>query len=156
MIDIDNNLMWMSCSLGQNWNGKTCKGQPKRYNYEEAKIAASQTTYAGYSDWRLPTIQELNSLVYCSNGKYIQYAEDGYGSKKIEGSVFCKSSSHGAYQKPTISQLSFPNTPYLYYWSSSLLEYNHSYARGVYFYFGNDSSLNHLDKHYVRLVRSGQ
>jgi len=106
------NFMWKRCSEGQTWNGNTCTGTTDGYKWQAAQNYAKTVKYAGYSDWRVPSIKELNTLVYCSNGYQIQYKEDGYDSQK-------NCSSGGSYQKPTINQTVFPNTLTNYFWSSS-------------------------------------
>ena len=32
--DVKTNLTWMRCSVGQRWNGETCKGTPDKYKWE--------------------------------------------------------------------------------------------------------------------------
>jgi hypothetical protein len=52
----DSMLHWLRCPLGQSWNGKTCKGNPKKMNWESAKRACP----AGY---RLPSREELIDIL---------------------------------------------------------------------------------------------
>lgn len=54
-------LTWMSCTLGQKWDGNACVGDANTYNWAEAR--ALQHIFGGNNDWRLPTILELRSLV---------------------------------------------------------------------------------------------
>lgn len=65
------NLEWQRCSLGQTWNKGTqdCDGVAGRYN---TKIAFS---YNGLSSgrWRLPSMAELKSLIYCVEDKKISF-----------------------------------------------------------------------------------
>ncbi len=68
VIDRDNNVMWMRCSIGQMWSGNTCSGMATKLTKEEAQKVAQAQSYGGYSDWRLPAADELESLIHCSNG----------------------------------------------------------------------------------------
>ncbi len=149
-------LMWMRCSLGQNWNGSICEGEVAEYEWKQALNVASDFSYTGYSDWRVPTIKELNTLVYCSNGKTVQYKEDGYSSAKSEGGYGCESDSRGDSQRPTIRQSVFPNTPsnivFSWFWSSSTSAYYSDSAWLVGFGNGYDFKNNNYA---VRLVREG-
>lgn len=67
-IDNTTNLMWMRCSIGTIWNGNTCTfdGIYTFLTWSEALTYASSSTYGDYSDWRLPNIQELRSIVEVS------------------------------------------------------------------------------------------
>lgn len=60
-------LMWMRCSVGQTWTGTTCIGKPK--GFERSDAMNQKLDYAGFSDWRPPSVQELNSLVRCPAGR---------------------------------------------------------------------------------------
>jgi len=67
IVDTKTNLQWMQFALGQSWNGRINLSEAKRYNWQEALNAAdtlNQTGgFAGYQDWRVPTIDELKTLV---------------------------------------------------------------------------------------------
>ena len=147
-------LMWMRCSLGQIWTGSTCSGSAKKYKWNTAKNLS--TSFAGYDDWRTPSIAELNTLVYCSNGKQLKYKEQGYDTIKHEGSYTCKSNTRGGHQKPTINQTAFPNTPAAGFWSASAYAIDSSDAWPLYFGNGYDSYVNRNYSGRVRLVRSGE
>ena len=56
-------LQWKRCSEGQEWNGATCTGSAARHTWQQALQRADTATYAGKSDWRLPNIKELASIV---------------------------------------------------------------------------------------------
>lgn len=69
-------LQWMQCSLGQqNLNQYQCATQPQPVNGGVADAQKMVSEFnknggvAGKVDWRLPTPEELKSLVICSNGK---------------------------------------------------------------------------------------
>jgi Protein of unknown function (DUF1566) len=58
-------LMWLQCAEGQ--EGLQCAGQVLQYPWEMAMRIPTHLNlrggFAGYSDWRLPTLIELQSLV---------------------------------------------------------------------------------------------
>ena len=80
----------------------------------------------GATDWRLPTREELRSIVNYDR------------------------------TRPTIDTNYFPNTVSSSYWSSSPFATVSNVAWGVVFYYGFDSAGNKYYNGYVRLVRSGQ
>ena len=152
VTDPETGLQWMRCSLGQTWNGVNCAGEAQRYRWDEAIAAASELNqrggYAGNCDWRVPTIEELNTLVYCSSGD-----PGGFpfvGKRETSG---CK----GKYQQPTIDLEAFPNTEPSYFWSGSPGAGFSNYALVVHFSGGSANfSVNRSSSYRVRLVRSVQ
>jgi hypothetical protein len=59
-------LMWQQCKSGQTWTGALCDGSsvPEQWNQAVAYIEnLNNTSYLGYDDWRLPTRNELQSLL---------------------------------------------------------------------------------------------
>lgn len=69
ITDTKTNLIWMRCSLGQQWTGSTCAGVAMEMNWNDALKTAISFSYAGHSDWRVPTVDELDTLVQCSAGR---------------------------------------------------------------------------------------
>jgi hypothetical protein len=142
VTDVTTKLQWMRCAMGQTWTGAMCSGEPSKHNWEQAR--GLRNNFASHADWRLPTIDELKTLVYCSSGKPATWSKEGKGCD-------------GDYRRPTLVDEAFPNTPNSFFWSGSPLAYDSNDAWGV--YFGNGgangyylrSSLNS-----VRLVRGGQ
>lgn len=57
-------LMWMRCRAGTVWTGSGCGsvGNQNR-SWLGALQNAQNTTFAGYTDWRVPNLKELNSIV---------------------------------------------------------------------------------------------
>ena len=79
-------LEWMRCSssdrgysLGQNWTGTDCEGQPFEMNLIAAEESAEKLDFDNKRDWRLPTVYELSTLVYCSSGTRQRIATDDSG-----------------------------------------------------------------------------
>lgn len=91
ITDTANGLMWKQCSEGQ--AGSVCAGESVVHSWQQALTTASVSEFAGYGDWRLPNIKELNSLV-----------------------------ETGCYS-PAINSSTFPNTPSVAFWSSTSIDY---------------------------------
>lgn len=128
VTDQETGLMWKRCSEGQ--NGSNCSGNLTLMNWQIALQTAGASSFAGYSDWRLPSVKELHSLL-----------ETG-----------CHS--------PAINTTRFPNTPGGLYWSSTTEAYEAPFAWIVIFSIGGVSAgVNNVNKSGsagVRLVRGGQ
>ncbi|NOT85333.1 MAG: DUF1566 domain-containing protein [Methylococcaceae bacterium] len=108
VTDKQTGLQWTRCSFGQTWNGSACTGLGSAIGWENAARIAYELSFAGHTDWRLPSIDELKSLVYCSTAKPNYW--------NISGNA-----CYGDYQKPTLSKEVFPFTPGGVYWSSTNL-----------------------------------
>lgn len=131
VTDSKTGLMWKQCLEGI--SGTLCENNTlKKFTWQEALqrsgIANADNGFAGYTDWRLPNIRELRSLVeeQCSN--------------------------------PAINLDRFPNTPSLDSWSGSLFAHTSypDSAWIVNFYKGNSSIKGRENTFVVRLVRSDQ
>lgn len=144
--DERNGLMWMTCSLGQRHavidenvtegtNAEPpkklsiCDGNADRLTWEEANIRVGNLNekkggFAGYNDWRLPSVRELQTLVKrrCSD--------------------------------PAIDLNVFPRNPIGFYWAYSSDTYFTEYKRGVSFTDGADDYVEKTVSNYVRLVRN--
>lgn len=94
--------------------------------WEDAKTHCSSLMLDGYSDWRLPSVQELLNII--DLGKY---------NPAID-TTFQNTSSNDAY------------------WSSTFIESNEPSAWGVYFNSGGGFTTIISSSHYVRCVRAGQ
>ncbi|WYD79345.1 MAG: DUF1566 domain-containing protein [Candidatus Electrothrix gigas] len=138
VTDRSTRLMWKRCPEGL--SGVNCEnGNANTYTWDYAiQHFRGGSSYAGYSDWRMPTIDELRELVYCSNGT------------GVNNTCGCKYRS----RDPTINIQVFPNTPSSVHWSAS--PYTTPYTRGawgVYFNDGCAAGYARDVKYTVRLVR---
>lgn len=95
-------------------------------NTQAYVTAVNAAALCGKTDWRLPTREELHSIV-------------NYGASS-----------------PAIDSNYFPNTKSDFYWSSSSYAGNPSNAWFVFFNGGGGSYGNKAFSYYVRLVRSSQ
>lgn len=126
VTDPTTGLMWMRCAMGQKWDGSDCIGAAGGYNWTDANALTGTTKFAGQSDWRLPSMRELQTVV------------DRTGSN------------------PATDVVAFPNTPASYFWSASALAGNSNGAWYVYFNDGFAYGYNKSYAFQVRLVRAGQ
>lgn len=117
-------LMWMRCSLGQDWNGRTCSGQAAIFSWSAALKAAANQAFAGHDDWRLPNKNELESIV------------------------------EGRCVSPAINAKVFPATPAAYYWSSSPYAGVAHGAWSIDFGYGTVNATIKSGKINLRLVRN--
>ncbi|MDN3613711.1 DUF1566 domain-containing protein [Vibrio gallaecicus] len=69
ILDIDTNLLWAKCSLGETYTAETnlCSGVPTSYStFQDALVATTDTTLTtigSQTGFRLPNIKELGSIV---------------------------------------------------------------------------------------------
>ena len=65
--DTETRLMWCRFVLGQSWQNNAVQGEAKVYTWQDAldtaRIFNQNGGYAGYSDWRMPDINELKTLI---------------------------------------------------------------------------------------------
>lgn len=66
-VDRQSGLMWMRCAFGQHWNAGRCEHNAETFTWKEAQMEIArfndQGGAYGFSDWRLPTIEELQRIV---------------------------------------------------------------------------------------------
>jgi len=120
-------LAWARCVVGQTWDGqsKSCSGEPLRLTWQQALQQSASFNADNRTDWRLPNIKELVSIVE---------------RKCVE---------------PAKNLAIFPNAPDDRYWSStpntSAAALGEAWAVG--FYNGRIDSKDKLSDFYVRMVR---
>ena len=116
------------------------------YKWDEANNYCQNLILGGYSNWRLPTKDELKSLVICDNGTPTPLADNPTSP------YYCGQGNTIPYTKPTIdSQFSCRQS---FYWTSTVYGVNQSW----YLSFGNggthwgDNTTSGYN-YYVRCVR---
>ncbi|WP_455217900.1 Lcl C-terminal domain-containing protein [Kaarinaea lacus] len=125
-----NTYSWFNPDLRHNGGlagypgGSGCFAQP--CDTENFIAAVNKNGWCNAHDWRLPTREELRSLVDYSNG--------------IEG--------------PVLDIKAFPNTSPLFYWSADTSASNPDEAWGIGFAFGYDYAYYKNNQGHVRLVRN--
>jgi C1A family cysteine protease len=114
---------------GLMWELKTDDGgdrdKDNKYTWQEALDYCNNLDLGGYSDWRLPSINELTSLVDLSR------------------------------YDPPVNTAYFPKTVTSYYWSSTSCAHPTYNAWRVAFKSGTSSNGSKSSSYYVRAVRGG-
>ena len=113
VTDTSTGLMWQQAvSSNKTW--------------EQALAYCEGLDLGGYTDWRLPSVRELRSLVDTSRFN------------------------------PAINTSYFPDTAASWFWSRTTNSYNTNDAWIVNFFFGDVDGHNKTNGYYVRAVRNGQ
>lgn len=117
-------LMWVKQpeNIGGVW---VSEGEPVKVSWNDAIDNCNALSYAGFSDWRLPNVRELSSLLY--------YAKSA----------------------PLIDTTFFPNTKNAYYFTSTTYFASTTNAFQGSFLHGFFSILAKTSTAYVRPVRGG-
>lgn len=123
VADAATGLMWQGCPAGMTGTASTCTGTALRQTWQAALDYCQDSTSAGFTDWYLPNISELRSIV--DNGRV----------------------------SPAIDPTIFPGTPGNYFWSSSSYAGSGSDAWTVSFSYGNVDYDGKTDTRYVRCAR---
>ena len=123
VTDTDTGLMWQQCNYGQIWDGTACTGSAATRTWDQAFAyvqGLNDTHYLGYGDWRLPTRNELQSLIDYSRedpattfpnteGDSLYWSSTAYGATygadieyawevlSYEGGVLCVDRTYGNY-----------------------------------------------------------
>jgi hypothetical protein len=128
--DKDYTYTWLRSIIGENKgvsNGGRCKGGVKCDTYSYVR-AMNEQKLCGYTDWRLPTREEMGTLVDYNNTA----------------------------KEATIDKTYFPEAVPSWYWTATENHQNENFA--WYMLFGNGIALNDLKERpkHIRLVRGNQ
>jgi hypothetical protein len=127
VTDSRTGLTWKKCSEGQ--TGSNCDGLANIYTWEHALQQAqnvnSKGGFAGHKDWRVPTLNELKSLI----------------ERDIDPAINSK------------IFINTPNQDGRYWTSLADINFAKEYAWIVYFYNGTQESTSKRMELYLRLVR---
>jgi hypothetical protein len=81
LTDPRSGLVWNRCDVGSNFvKGKGCVGKTlKKYSWMEAMKMAKESRQGGHNDWRLPNIEEVESIADSSDNcsRYGSYHQNG-------------------------------------------------------------------------------
>jgi hypothetical protein len=131
----DGGLRDMNIEYTNYFVGET--GYGSNTNSDQLVKIANKLSMCGAANWRLPTHNELMTLVVCSDGKY---DKDGYCLNQISS--------------PTINSIYFPNTSSNAYWASESDGTANILAWLVDFHYGYSGSSNKKAINSVRLVHN--
>ena len=125
VVDLERQIEWLRCSVGQRWDGKKCMGNIVNLSLdivpEAIKIANEQLG----GQWRLPSKAELTSII-------------------------CK-----ACPSPKINKDIFPNTDNAPYWTGDQSIFNSRFYVSVNFHTGfSFNRFSPIKELAVRLVRN--
>lgn len=133
ITDQKHGLLWKTCSEGQLWISGSCEGKPIRYSINDSAEPIQRDMKR--DGWRLPTKDELLSIVTCQN----LFDNSNYQRDYYDGCF-------ANHLVPTIDASLFPQTRPARYWSSStgdgVIFHNVSFHTGkVYQSAGTDQYL---------------
>jgi hypothetical protein len=69
--DVRNGLVWKRCPEGMKYSNGVCVGQPIETGWYSAMEIAKDSRFLGIAGWRLPTIEELASIIRGMDGEHL-------------------------------------------------------------------------------------
>ena len=124
VVDLENQIEWLRCSVGQRWNGSECSGNIVNLSLDMVPKALEIADEQIGGGWRLPSKEELKSIV-------------------------CKECP-----SPKIDKEIFPNTDNAPYWTGDQSIFNSKFYVSVNFHTGfSFNRFSPIKELAVRLVR---
>ena len=124
VVDLENQIEWLRCSVGQRWNGSECSGNIVNLSLDMVPKALEIANEQLGAGWRLPSKAELKSIV-------------------------CKECP-----SPKIDKEIFPNTDNAPYWTGDKSIFNSKFYVSVNFHTGfSFNRFSPIKELAVRLVR---
>ena len=121
-------LMWSRCAYGQTWDSAntTCNGTASQITWQDALQASVNASDGGYTDWRVPNVKEIATIVEKS----------------------CV--------EPSLNEAVFPASSSENFWTATTVMGIETSAWGVAFYNGKNNTKEKLLDLHVRFVRFAQ
>ena len=124
VVDLERQIEWLRCSVGQRWNGNECSGNIINLSLDMVPKALVIANEQLGGQWRLPSKSELKSIV-------------------------CKECS-----SPKINEDIFPNTDNAPYWTGDQSIFNSKFYVSINFHTGfSFNRFSPIKELAVRLVR---
>ncbi len=124
VVDLERQIEWLRCSVGQRWNGNECSGNIVNLSLDMVPKALEIANKQLGDGWRLPSKAELTSIV-------------------------CKTCP-----SPKIDEAIFPNTDNAPYWTGDQSFFNSKFYVSVNFHTGfSFNRFSPIKELAVRLVR---
>lgn len=158
VIQKSQELMWARCFLGQTFENGACAGTPEEVSFIEEGKAKSKYNYAGFDDWKVPSIFDLIEHTYCPDIKEkfnITQKFDPNTSELIYDR-YSGGECVGEYSNPPFLTDVFPDYPIE---GKALMTSTFDYKGNIYYiqFFGNSYYISSANPSqvsgYVRLVR---
>ncbi len=124
ILHVPSNLVFMRCTIGQQWDGDTCIGDAEPYSWQQALALSVGYQFNEKNSWRLPNVKELAVIV------------------------------ERACVRPSISEDSFPKTPADDFWTSTPSMLDEQRAWSLTFTNGSSAIKAKDRDIFVRLVRT--
>ena len=140
-FDSARQLLWARCAFGQQWTqAGDCGGSAQTLTLSQAQDFAAEYQLSDHDDWRLPSADELASIIACAETN----------PQPTTDPEQCQDSSFAL----AIGNQLFPNNPVGIYWSNSQSPKRSYFNQAVDSSSGKIHHVDHAYSYYLRLVRS--